>query len=63
MEFNSFAACPCSKPRCFVKSEVYLKSLVKLGLSRLSKLLIVFKTPLNLVELGLPGLPGIEADF
>lgn len=63
MEFNSFAACPCSKPRCFVKSEVYLKSLVKLGLSRLSMLLIVFKTPLNLVELGLPDLPGIEADF
>lgn len=63
MEFNSFAACPCSKLRCFVKSEVYLKSLVKLGLSRLSKLLIVFKTPLNLVELWLPGLPGIEADF
>ena len=63
MEFNSFAACPCSKPRCFVKSEVYLKSLVKLGLTRLSMLLIVFKSRLNLVELGLPGLPGIKADF
>ena len=59
MEFNSFAACPCSKPRCFVKSEVYLKSLVKLGLTKLSMLLFVFKSPVSLVELGLPGLPGI----
>ena len=59
MEFNSFATCPCSKPRCFVKSEVYLKSLVKLGLTKLSMLLFVFKSPVSLVELGLPGLPSI----
>lgn len=56
MEFNSFAACLCSKPRCFVKPEVYLKSLVKLGLTRLTMLLIAFRSPLGHVEQGLPGI-------
>ena len=47
MEFNSFAACPCSKPRCSVKSEVYLKSLVKLGLTMAFNVAYRFQNPVK----------------